>query len=183
MDCRTFREHHCAFIDDTLPASDVVAMERHRLECGKCAELDTRVRRSLLLVRNLPPIECSAEFTNRLLSRLRETEVDRRPVLTARTPGIGAFVAVAAGIFMVTLGSLAVLEDEAAPSVVVLQPVVATQPPPPPQPADPLMDPLTSPVILATSAAGIPAWPAVVLAEEMPMRMAESEFRMYSASW
>ncbi|HEX5579949.1 MAG TPA: hypothetical protein VFX39_00135 [Gemmatimonadaceae bacterium] len=142
------------------------------------------MRRSLLLVRNLPAIECSADFTNRLFARLRETEVDRRPVLTARTHGLGAFAAVAAGILLVTVGSLAVLEDEAAPSsMVVLQPVVAMRPPPPPPAPDSVADPLMSPAILASSAAGIPAWPAVVLAEEMPMHVAETEFRMYTASW
>lgn len=176
MDCRTFHEHHCAFVDDTLPASDTVAMECHRLECADCAQLDTRVRRSLLLVRNLPPVECSADFHDRLFSRLRETQIDRRPVLTARGPGIGTFAALAAGLLVVTMGSLAILEDERPPAVITLQPVVATQPEPQP-------DPLTSAIILASSGASIPAWPAVVLADEMPMHVAETGFRMYSASW
>ena len=181
MDCRTFREHHCAFTDDTLPASDVVAMECHRLECAECAALDTRVRRSLLLVRNLPPIECSADFSERLFTRLRETEIDRRPVMTSRGPGVGTFAAVAATLLAVTFGSLAVLQDEEAPGLVVLQPVVASRPAPPA--VDSLSDPITRQLILATSAAGVPAWPAVVLADEMPMHVAETEFRMYTASW
>jgi hypothetical protein len=50
------------------------------------------------------------------------------------------------------------------------------------QPA-PTTDPLTSPVILASSGAGLPAWPAIVLADEMPMHVAETGFRMLNASW
>ncbi len=80
MDCRIFRKHHFAFVDDTLPGTDLVAMERHRQECATCARHDTVVRRSLLVVRNLPEIEPSADFADRLQRRLADTNIDRRPV-------------------------------------------------------------------------------------------------------
>ena len=170
MDCRTFRRHHCAFVDDVLPGADVVAMARHRAECERCAEFDARVRRSLLLVRNLPPVECSHDFAERLFERLRHTEVERRSVLAARGPGLGTFAAVAATL-LVAAGAALVVLDDAPPRELVLRPVVASAPPPPPA-AD---DPLSGPAIAAS--AGVPMWPALLLADELPMRVAQSGFQ------
>jgi hypothetical protein len=70
MDCRSFRQHHLAYVDDTLPGDLLVAAERHVVECSACCAHDTLVRRSLLLARNLPPVQCSADFDARLESRL-----------------------------------------------------------------------------------------------------------------
>lgn len=71
MHCSEFREHHCAFVDDTLAGVELVRMQRHVAECEPCAELDTRVRRSLMLARNLPRIEPSADFRRKLDARLQ----------------------------------------------------------------------------------------------------------------
>src|SRR5690242_3366418 len=62
MDCREFRNKHVAFVDDLLPAFEMDAMQRHLLACSNCSRHDTKIRRSLLIVRNLPPIEPSPEF-------------------------------------------------------------------------------------------------------------------------
>ncbi len=70
MDCTEFRRHHLAYVDDTLPGDVLVAAERHRVECAACGAQDTLVRRSLLLARNLPTIEPSADFAARLEARL-----------------------------------------------------------------------------------------------------------------
>src|SRR5687768_18564822 len=72
MDCRRFSKLHVEFVDDTLPAVAMVAMRRHLRACPSCAARDTRVRRSLLLVRNQPDIQLSPEFRARLAARLRE---------------------------------------------------------------------------------------------------------------
>ncbi len=72
MDCTDFRRHHLAYVDDTLPGDVLVAAERHRVECATCGAHDTLVRRSLLIARNLPSIEPSADFSARLEARLRE---------------------------------------------------------------------------------------------------------------
>jgi len=90
MDCREFRAKHVAFVDDTLSLVDTEAMHRHLRGCPRCARRDTAVRRSLLLVRNLPEIEPSADFMSRLNSRLAECKVARA---TERVfaPSIGAF--------------------------------------------------------------------------------------------
>lgn len=174
MDCSTFRQHHCAFVDDVLPGADIVAMELHRVECAPCAAFDARVRRSLLLVRNLPEVECSADFGDRLARRLRECEVDRRPsVATARGPNLGAgtFGALAAAVLLVA-GGAAMLGSAAAPAEVVLPSVVASTPAPAPRAADPLTDAVLA--AAASASAAMPVWPALLLADELPMHMART---------
>jgi hypothetical protein len=166
MDCRTFRQHHCAFVDDVLPGADIVAMELHRTECATCGAYDARVRRSLLLVRNVPPVECSADFTERLYRRLQEVDVERTPTLGARGPG-RTRVAAAAALLLAAAGGTYVLAGR-APDDIVLRPVVATTPAPV-APSDPLVDP----VIAASASAGMPMWPALMLADELPMRVVQ----------
>lgn len=175
MDCRTFREHHGAFLDDTLPGVDDEAMERHRMECSECAAFDVRVRRGLLVLHNLPVVHCSEGFNERLLARLHDMSPDRAPVYTAlnagRAPGMLSFLAVAAAVLAVTAGAYSLLPVESAP--VLLPPVVATRP-------APLPDPFTSPAIVASAFAGAPVWPALLLADEMPMHVAEAGFQLTS---
>ena len=105
MNCREFRRKHDAYIDDTLSGVDLERVARHRSLCETCARLDTRVRRSLLIARNLPIIQPSPAFHERLQTRLaaertsiqmartaREQLVDRR-----RPFGVGTYAAIAAG--------------------------------------------------------------------------------------
>lgn len=175
MDCRTFHRNHCAFIDDTLPGVDLVAMERHRAECAACAEFDARVRRSLLVVRNLPRIECSEDFSERLFQRLRETEVDRRPVLTRGGHGLATYGAVAAMLLLVSVSGLAFLDGDEPAAPLRLQPVVATE-------RATATDALSNAAIMTSASAGVPAWPALLLAEEIPMQVAESGFQLMNVS-
>ena len=55
-------------------------MQRHLDACSRCSRQDTAIRRSLMLVRNLPPIEPSPEFMARLNARL-----ERRRAAVARS--------------------------------------------------------------------------------------------------
>jgi len=71
MDCREFCDKHVAFVDDTLAGIELDRMQRHRGECESCARRDAKIRRALLLFRNLPSIEPSAGFSQRLEARLR----------------------------------------------------------------------------------------------------------------
>jgi len=172
MDCRTFRQHHCLYVDDVLPGADVVAMELHRAECRACAAFDAQVRRSLLVVRNLPELHCSEGFTERLLQRLREIDVERTPTIVPsprRAPGAVTFAAVAGMLLLTAVGALALLDD--APRDLVLRPVVASRPAPAP-------DPLSGSALAASASAGVPMWPALFLADEMPMHVAESGFQL-----
>ena len=70
MRCRQFRSLHDAYVDDVLSAGDMDRMRTHLDVCAECARLDTRVRRGLLVARNLTPITPSADFSARLEARL-----------------------------------------------------------------------------------------------------------------
>ena len=176
MDCHEFRNQHSAFLDDTLPDAELVAMQRHLLECEACARHDTAVRRGLLIFRNLPPIEPSADFATRLNARLAQAREEARLQAVAfahrRGPGLGAFAAAALGV--VTLGYAATAAMNAVSprdDRLVLDPVVATLP----EPAPP---PVATPAYVASLSAGIPVWPAVLVAEQAPMHFANTEFQL-----
>ena len=104
MDCRGFRSKHVAFVDDFLSGEEVVAMQGHLLECAECATHDVKIRRALLLFRNLPAVEPSPDFYSRLSARIESERAAAhvRPTFAARGPGIGTFMSVAAGL--VTVG-------------------------------------------------------------------------------
>lgn len=174
MNCREFRRKHDAFIDDTLSGVDIERMANHRLLCERCAQTDTRVRRSLLLVRNLPQIQPSAAFGQRLQARLsaerallgamthseRAIEAGRwRPLSSATYTAVLAGVFAAAGLAATV--SLATSRD----NVIQLPPVVASLPEPEPSP-------LTTPTMIAAVPAGMTLWPAVFVAQQAPWHFA-----------
>src|SRR5262249_25048879 len=91
-----------------LTAVDMDAMRAHLGRCTNCAHQDTSVRRSLLLVRNLPVIEPSPDFMVRLNARL--AEIGTEPVYAKATtrvffsaPAMGTFAAVAASIGVIVV--------------------------------------------------------------------------------
>jgi putative zinc finger protein len=171
MDCREFRKKHLAFIDDTLPGIELVGMQRHLAECEACARRDTLVRRSLLLVRNLPDIQPAPDFAARLHAKLRALgPIDRSPPIQ-HGPGIGAAAVAAAAV--VALGYLSATTLDRAPRELTLAPVVAMRPEPTPSP-------ISSPAVVATLSTGMPIWQAVILAEQAPMHFANSEFELVS---
>jgi anti-sigma factor RsiW len=109
MNCSAFRDHHGAYLDDELDEITLVAVQRHIGECTDCARHDTTVRRALLLFRNMPQIEPSAEFSERLRSRLRaahRADAKRWPFIEAIWPGLGSVASAAAGV--VAAGYIAV---------------------------------------------------------------------------
>lgn len=175
MDCRSFRKQHVAFVDDLLPGEDVVAMQRHLLECERCAAHDAKVRRALLVVRNLPSVEPSPDFYARLKARIdSEQRVATQPVVAARGPGIGTFMGVAAGLVAAGYVTATSLNWTAPRGELALAPVVATEPAlPPPS--------VANEALVASVSAGMPLWPMVYFAQQAPMRFAQVQFTQ--ASW
>ena len=170
MDCRSFRKQHVAFVDDLLPGEDVVAMQRHLHECERCAAHDAKVRRALLVVRNLPAIEASPDFYARLRSRIEADQaMASRPIVGARGPGIGAFMSVAAALVAVGYVTATSLHWTAPRGEVALAPVVATEPALPPSA-------VAHQALVASVSAGMPMWPMVYFAQQAPMRFAEVQF-------
>src|SRR5689334_16866281 len=126
MDCREFRAKHVAFVDDTLSLVDMEDMQRHLRVCSRCARRDTAIRRSLLLVRNLPEIEPSSDFMTRLNARI--AECPRRDVTDRGfSPSLGAFATIAAGLALATYLGLG-MASNAGPSEIRMPPVVASVP-------------------------------------------------------
>src|SRR5690348_14165156 len=191
MDCREFRNKHVAYVDDLLAGVDMDAMRAHLSECGSCSHQDTAVRRSLLLVRNLPTIEPSPDFMSRLNARLVEIGPPQRLASAPRSslfvsaPAIGAFAALAAGIGIVAVLATQTTRyfspsetDHSTPASAVVA-VGADSTPVLPQTTD---DNSVSPDVAMANAAyvaavptGIPIWPAVVMVGETPMRFANTE--------
>jgi hypothetical protein len=171
MDCREFRNKHVAFVDDLLPAVEMDALQRHLNVCSKCSRQDVAVRRSLLLVHNLPAIQPSPEFMSRLNARLHALGpaaqidfVSTRP----RLPSAGAFAALAAGVVAVAYMAVETTHYFAPPTTVRLAPVVATMPEQP--------SPMNDAAFVASVPTGMPVWPAVLMVGQAPMRFAELDF-------
>lgn len=172
MDCKQFRENHCAFTDDTLAGIEVVRMQRHIAECEQCARLDWSVRRSLMVFRNLPSIEPSENFEVRLQEKIRKSVIDQaahdRSFRFAGTTAAVLGAAMLAYIVTALPGS-EVRED------VVMPPVVASVPD-----FDVPAVSAAGPAIVASVSAGLPIWTAALYAEQAPEHFAQPELILAS---
>ena len=189
MDCRSFRKHHLAYLDDTLSGDQMGAAQRHILECDACAGHDTLVRRSLMVARNIPTIAPSADFQARLQARLAECREERQAgrefvarevpgarnhptrVLSSgaawRSPRMLAAVAATAVIgAMVWRGTT----PTSAP-LVAMQPVIASKPAPPEVR-------FVSPALLQAMAPGSAVWGAAMIIDEIPTQFVKVDYSM-----
>lgn len=171
MNCRQFHELHPAFLDQTLGVHDVVEMQVHLAECVHCSRYDTAMRRGLLVLRNLPSLEPSADFLNRLNEKLLAAQEADARAAHYRGPGVGSFLATAASV--VVVGFLAaIVFDMARPARDLrLPPVVAVRP---------RVSPIASPsgvnsAFVASASMGLPVWPAAVMAEQAQEHFAVEE--------
>jgi hypothetical protein len=174
MYCREFRKKHLAFIDDTLPGVDIATMQEHLVACPVCARLDSDIRRALLLVRNLPSVDVSPNFTARLTDRIGRER--RRPpfaVMGMHGPGMGMFTVLAAILVIVGIASTAVMDRLRDASTIPELPAVVAMPPV-------QFDSTTAPAMVATMSTGMLAWPALWLAERAPMHFARAGVRPVS---
>lgn len=174
MDCREFQDNHFALIDDTLSGIELVAMQRHISECTDCAAHDTRVRRSLLLFRNLPRIEPSADFSERLNARLRALKEEEKAASFHHSRKFAASVAITSVLMLGYIGSS--LRDVDVPQDIVFPPVVASLP-------EQEVAPITTPgaALVASAAAGLPIWTAALYAELQPVHFASADLRLVSS--
>lgn len=177
MDCREFSEKHLAFVDDTLAGIELVRMQRHMIECECCARQDSKIRRALLLFRNLPAIEPSKGFSARLEARLHEVqENDILLATTRRNLTKGAIVATVASVAMLAyIGSTLYQADLTRD--LIMPPVVATA-------TEPDLNPITTstPAIAVSAPSGLSIWPVALFAEEAPVRFAQSRLELANTS-
>src|SRR5215208_1855831 len=129
MDCREFCDQHLAFVDDTLAGIELVRMQRHIAECESCANHDAKIRRALLLFRNLPSIEPSADFSRRLEARLKECNCDHLAA-TQRNLRRGAVAATLASAVMLGYIGTTLYRHSDAPRDLIMPPVIASLPEP-----------------------------------------------------
>lgn len=174
MDCREFRTKHVAFVDDLLSAVEMDAMQRHLTVCSKCSRQDTRVRRSLMLVRSLPPIETSPDFMNRLNARIDALgPIDRSDVVASprfHAPAVGTFAALAAGIAAVAYMAIQTNNYFVAPQPNLITPAASSV-------SEALLAPaMPNAALVASVPTGIPVWPAVLMAGQSPVRFASLQF-------
>lgn len=173
MRCSEFRDLHCAFIDDTLAGVELVRMQRHIAECPPCAAHDARVRRSLMVLRSLPPIEPSPDFGARLDRRLRECQGETPcPAVSFRT--VASIGLVASAAMLMYMGeSLRMATPQERAQDIVLPPVIAMATPPAPV-DEPAVDSSsnTAGVIVASVGAGVPVWPVAALIEQPSLQLA-----------
>lgn len=174
MDCREFRHKHVAFVDDVLPAIEMDAMERHREACACCARHDTTIRRSLLIVRNLPSIEPSPDFMARLNERLEKLGPASRVDVVAPRPhvsSLGGFAALAAGVMAVAYMAVETTQyftppaDPGVAAVAVSIPALELEPPA-----------IANSAFVASVPTGIPVWPAVLMVGQAPLHFASLDF-------
>lgn len=177
MDCSSFKRKHDAFIDDTLSGVEMSAMREHLAECQSCARTHHDLQRALLVARNLPRIEVSEGFQERLHARLERERIAmatprsvaaRRQVAPARGVATARGVAAAAALFAAGLLGYQLLPGDSGPPR--LEAVVASTPPAPTMTGE---DPATA--FVASMSTGIPMWPALMLAEEGPLRFVAME--------
>ena len=165
---------HDAYVDATLSGFDDDRMSCHRYRCEECARIDTRVRRALLVARNLPTIQPSPAFGTRLQVRLA---TERASLQLARHESgstsqwswrplsLGTLSAIAAGVIVAAgLAGAATFAATPETAVIRLVPVVATRPEAEPS--------LATPTMVASMPAGMPLWPAVLVAQQAPWHFA-----------
>ena len=170
MDCKAFAKLHSGFLDDTLPGVQRAAMREHLSSCARCARRDTEVRRALLVLKNLPPIEVSEGFQDRLRARIAAESAAPVP---ARKPkaDVGLMKWAAAAALLIAVVGVrnwpAGGRDDSPsrlPAVVASVPAIV----------EGTIDE-SAPAYMASMSTGIPMWPALMLAEEGPLRFAATE--------
>jgi hypothetical protein len=166
MNCRQFKSNHVGFVDDLLSAVEMSEMRRHLSRCESCAALDTRIRRSLLVVRNLPQIEPSADFFVRLSEALKQPQaMEPRPrPLVAAAAFTAVTAAIAAAVYFAML--IAPRSDSAAQAAAMTTSAAATQSAP---------VPMSDATIAASAPAGVPVWPAMFMVGDVPAYFANAE--------
>lgn len=168
MHCRKFRNKHVAFVDDTLAGVESSEMRAHLAECADCAAHDAKIRRALLLVRNLPTIQPSPDFSKRLEARIAASlgaPISYRGIRKRVTAAATLAAAAMIGYIAVTLYRVESTRD------LLMAPVIASMP-------ESELNPLATPpdALIASAPAGLAIWPAAMFAEQAPVRFATARF-------
>jgi hypothetical protein len=177
MDCKHFRKHHLAYLDDTLPGDLMAKAQHHVLVCDGCAAHDTLVRRSLMVARSMPTLEPSEAFQARLRARLATCREERgqTPAVSdrelygtpARVTSRTMFAVAASAVLGVA--AMQLFGESAAPEL-SMQPVIASRP------AMMSPAPYITPALMQMMATGNPVWPAAMIVDDGPAGFVAAEY-------
>lgn len=145
-------------------------MRDHLTACIKCSRRDAEVRRALLVLKNMPSIRVSEGFEDRLRARIA-VEPAAPPVAVSNF-GLLKW-AVAAGMLIVVAGGIRSWPSAGAEIAPARLPAVIAS-----VPGETSGD---ESAYVASMSTGIPMWPALMLAEEGPLRFAAGGVQ--NASW
>jgi hypothetical protein len=176
MDCKSFRDNHCTFVDDMLSGVESVAMYKHMADCCKCAAHDAKVRRALMLARSLPPIDVSSSFAESLDKRLRDIRGCSRSAHIDPANRFGVATLMASVLLLGYIGTTLYQSDMQRD--IVLDPMMAIASAPQVEAGNDL----TAPALLVSVSSGLPLWSAALLAEQTQGRFAQSTSRLISLS-
>ena len=102
--CREFLEGHSEYLDQLLAPREAQRFDQHVASCRSCENYDRVTRRGLLLARNLPEIQPSPHFHERLQARLMGLEDE--PVVRPVMANSATVVVIAAVLALVALTPL-----------------------------------------------------------------------------
>lgn len=175
MDCKEFATRHAAFIDDTLPGFQMAAMRDHLTACAKCSKRDADIRRALFLLKNIPSVQVSDGFQDKLRARITaEGPAYQGPrVSSARFLQWGVAAALVASL----AGVKGWYDHGRVADAPVRLPAVFASAPVAYEGGDE-----SAPAYVASMSTGIPMWPALMLAEEGPLRFAGVQTASWDAS-
>jgi hypothetical protein len=133
MDCGTFLDGYSDFRDGMLTLPDRVAFEAHLRDCASCARYDRVVDGGAKVLRDLPELEVSGDFMERLQHRIWHEQDDMAAARarharrsSRRVAGVG--MAAAASVAAVAL--VPGVYSRFAPTVTMLPSAAASAPAP-----------------------------------------------------
>jgi hypothetical protein len=135
MDCGTFLDGYSDFRDGMLTLPDRVAFEAHLRECASCARYDRVVDGGAKVLRDLPELEVSGDFLERLQHRLWHEQDDMAAVRARRARRSSrrvAAVGMAAAASIAAVALVPGVYSRLAPTVTMLPSAAASAPDVPP---------------------------------------------------
>lgn len=138
---------HSDYLDGLLAAHEAARIQWHLSQCTSCARYDRIVRRSLDMVRELPEVQPSDDFEERLQHRIYHVQ-DGEAIAEPRAAGGAAALAVASVIALLAWSPLMFSERDGEPAAAV----VAASPEREVRPATQVLDVLPATPLLGSAA-------------------------------
>ena len=104
ISCQTFLDRYSAYLDHDVSWAEREEIEAHADECESCARYDRVVRRGTDVLRDLPELEVSDDFGERLQWRLYQADHEAkrermaRPAQAMGTVALAGMIALAAWV-------------------------------------------------------------------------------------